>query len=102
MDFNTKTIAKQIDEYNEELDNQVIVFLKENGYRPKPTAKYMKSLHKRLNKKGIKLINKQKMLIHGTFNERLGFETIISLVRIEDNYTLASSNIKISMLFYGE
>lgn len=51
---------ESVKEFNKDLckklDESCIKFLKENGYKPKLTQKYFKSLKKRLEKKGLSLI----------------------------------------------
>ena len=46
-------VDKIMTEYANRLNKEAIKFLKQNGYRPKLTVKYMKGLQARLKKKGL-------------------------------------------------
>ncbi len=57
----TEEITKKV---ANDTDIVVINFLKDNGYRPKLTTKYIKNLEKRLTKKGIYLDIEYSTVLH--------------------------------------
>jgi methanogenic corrinoid protein MtbC1 len=48
-------LDKIMTEYANRFDEECVSFLKQNGYRPKLTPKYLKGLKARLKKKGLEL-----------------------------------------------
>ena len=76
-------LADKIAEYTKFEKEELIKFLKSQGYRPKPTAEYVKSLNYRLKKKGLQL------LIHRTTDtkdfakdSKIGLTTYFAIVPI--------------------
>jgi len=50
-----ENFAIPFESFRNQLDNSCVEFLKQNGYRPKMTRDYFKSLAQRLKKKGLKI-----------------------------------------------
>lgn len=89
MEFNEllhSYIDKTLDEIIKKNENDLMVFLKQNGYRPKPTKEYFTRLRRNLKRKGLVLVqihpNKKHYNIIGNF---VIFEkNIFNIIAIEE------------------
>lgn len=99
MRFTTQQIERSLNHLNNILDEEVLKLLKRNGYRPKTTNKYMRSLLKRMKRNGFALINNQDIntaLSNVMISQSLTINTTIYLIRTIDNHIIDSTNYKLN------
>lgn len=72
FDFSEMT-QKAISFINENLDDEVIKYLKSKGFRPKKTKEYIKSLGYRLKRKGLYLLIEPYMSTNEEFVYSFGY-----------------------------
>ena len=93
MRYETKLLENELSYLNNMLDEELMAFLKRNGYRPKPTEKYMKSLLKRMKRNGYELLHKQEI---NTVTQMLqkNFQVDTTIYLVKDNKQIDSVNYK--------
>ena len=76
-------IQNETKKFMERFDDEVIAYLKSLGYRPKKTAEYMKSLGKKLKRKGLYLCVEPLQEINGMYRVTMGYKIYLKEIKEE-------------------